>query len=64
MSLVDPPRYFWNCVFSDLERLSERLEQLGIDTLIQTEKNSSSPVINYNIEPVKTQLYNGGGRNV
>lgn len=31
--LVDPTRENWNCIFDEIERLSERLEQLGIDAL-------------------------------
>lgn len=29
--LVDPGRENWNCIFVEIERLSEKLEQLGID---------------------------------
>lgn len=36
ISLVDPPRENWNLIFSDLERLSDRLVLLGIDTLMES----------------------------
>ena len=32
-SLVDPDRENWNCIFDEIERLSDKLEQLGIDAL-------------------------------
>jgi len=35
--LVDSPRDFWNCTFSDLELLSERLEQLGVDEAMESD---------------------------
>lgn len=31
--LVDPGRENWNCIFAEIERLSDKLEQLGIDAL-------------------------------
>jgi hypothetical protein len=30
---VDPDRENWNCIFDEIERLSAKLEQLGIDDL-------------------------------
>jgi len=30
---VDSPRENWNCIFTEIERLSEKLEQLGIDAI-------------------------------
>lgn len=29
--LVDPDRGNWNCIFDEIVRLSDKLEQLGID---------------------------------
>lgn len=31
--LVDPRRENWNCIFDEIERLSDKLEQLGLDAL-------------------------------
>ena len=35
--LVDAPRENWNCIFAEVERLSDELEQLGIDALRQAD---------------------------
>jgi len=35
--LVAPPREIWNRIFSEIERLKERLEQLGIDILMEAD---------------------------
>jgi hypothetical protein len=35
LSLVDPTRENWNCIFSDFQRLSEQLQKLGIDAMME-----------------------------
>ena len=36
-SLVDPTKENWNCTFSAIQQLNERLEQLGIDKLMRAD---------------------------
>jgi hypothetical protein len=35
--VVDPDRENWNCIFSEIEQLSERLKQLDVDELMDAD---------------------------
>lgn len=40
--MVAPPREIWNCIFSGLQQLDERLEQLGIAAIMQADDQNSA----------------------
>ena len=34
-TLVDPDRENWNCIFEEIERLSDKLAELGVDGIME-----------------------------
>lgn len=61
---MDSPRYFSNFIFPDLKLLSERLEQLGIDQIMDKNESSDSPAVDNKTKSVESQISRKAGRHV